>query len=319
MNMTATVRHFLDISETGSVALRQMIEEARRRKAARSGMPALAVDGDAPLAGYALAMLFERPSTRTRVSFELAIRQLGGGAILLNAAETHLSRGSQGESIADTARVLSRYADVAMIRATSHSSLLEFAEYATIPVINGLTDRSHPCQVLGDLMTIEERIGPVRGTTIAWCGDGNNVAHSFIHAALPFGFRLRLACPDGYGPHPGILGSARTAGANVTCHEDPDDAVAGADCVVTDAWASMGDETEAAARQERFHPYRIDQDRMARAAPHAVFLHCLPAHRGEEVVDEVMDGPQSAVFDEAENRLHIQKAILLHCLRRRLP
>ncbi len=293
-----------------------MIEEARRRKAARAGRPALAPDEDAPLSGCALAMLFERPSTRTRVSFELAIRQLGGGAIVLNAAETHLSRGDQGESVADTARVLSRFADAAMIRATSHSSLLEFAEHATVPVVNGLTYRSHPCQVLGDVMTLEERLGPIRGRTVAWCGDGNNVAHSFVHAAAAFGFLLRLACPDGHGPDPDIVGEARAAGAQIAFFDDPDEAVSGADCVVTDAWASMGDEADAAARQARFAPYRIDPERMARAAPHAVFLHCLPAHRGEEVLDEVMDGPQSAVFDEAENRLHIQKAILLRCLGR---
>ena len=311
--MTGGPRHFLDLGEVDPAELRRMAEEARRRKADRMGMPALAVDEDAPLAGHALAMLFERPSTRTRVSFELAIRQLGGGAILLSAAETHLGRGSHGESIADTARVLSRYADAAMIRATSHGSLLAFAEHAAVPVINGLTYRSHPCQVLGDVMTFEERLGPIRGRTIAWCGDGNNVAHSFIQAAGRFGFRLRLACPEGHGPDPGILGTARGEGAEIDCLEDPDEAVRGADCVVTDAWASMGDEEDATARQERFSPYRIDSARMARAAPHAIFLHCLPAHRGEEVVDEVMDGPQSAVFDEAENRLHIQKAILLHC------
>ena len=314
--MISDPRHFLDLGDASPQELRRMVEEARRRKEERRGKPALAVDGDSPLTGFALAMLFERPSTRTRVSFELAIRQLGGGAILLSTAETHLGRGDHSESIADSVRVLSRYADAVMIRATDHASLLAFAEHADIPVINGLTNRSHPCQVLGDVMTFEERLGPIQGRTIAWCGDGNNVAQSFIHAASRFGFRLRLACPEEHRPDPAILREARDEGADIRCIDDPDAAVSGADCVVTDAWASMGDEADARKRQARFAPYRIDPERMARAAPHAIFLHCLPAHRGEEVTDAVMDGPQSAVFDEAENRLHIQKAILLRCFGR---
>ena len=308
--------HFLDLSRVDGDELRRLIAEARRRKQERRGRPALAVDADAPLAGRALAMLFERPSTRTRVSFELAIRQLGGDAIILNMAETQLGRGAEGESIADTARVLSRYADAAMLRVNDHAGLLEFAEHASIPVINGLTYRSHPCQVLGDAMTFEERLGPIAGRRVAWVGDGNNVAHSVIEAAGRLGFRLRLACPEGHAPAPEIVAGARAEGTDIRLLSDPDAAVAGADCVMTDAWASMGDEADAAARRIRFARYRVDPARMARAAPHAIFLHCLPAHRGEEVVDEVMDGPQSAVFDEAENRLHIQKAILLRCFGR---
>ena len=314
--MIGNQRHFLDLGDIDPKELRRTVSEARRRKAERKGRPSLEADVDAPLAGHALAMLFERPSTRTRVSFELAIRQLGGGSIVLSIAETHLGRGEQSETIADSARVLSRYADAVMIRCTAHESLLEFAENAGIPVINGLTYRSHPCQVLGDVMTFEERLGPIAGRVVAWCGDGNNVAHSFIQAASRFGFHLRLACPEGHGPDPEIVGAARRDGADIVLLEDPDEAVTGADAVVTDAWASMGDEADAAARLKRFLPYQIDAARMSRAEPHAIFLHCLPAHRGEEVVDAVMDGPQSAVFDEAENRLHIQKAILLRCFDR---
>jgi len=314
--MTGNTRSFLDIGDEPPADLRHVVDAARKRKAGRAGLPTLAADPDAPLNGFALAMLFERPSTRTRMSFELAIRQLGGGAVLLNATETHRGRGRHSESLKDTARVISRYADALMVRAESHDSILELARHASIPVVNGLSDRSHPCQVLGDVMTVEERLGPIADCTVAWCGDGNNVAHSFIQAAAAFGFRLRLSCPPEHLPDPQIVAEAEAAGGRIELTGDPEGALRGADCVVTDAWTSMGDEGEAESRLARFRPWRIDREKMALAAPHAIFLHCLPAHRGEEVVDEVLDGPQSVVLDEAENRLHIQKAILLRCLGR---
>lgn len=305
------MQHFLDISEIPTEDLRRILEAAKVRKQARAGMPRGIPDADQPLAGHALALVFERPSTRTRVSFHMAIRQLGGDGIVLSSTDLHLGR---GETIADTARVLSRYVDAVMIRSDSHAKLHEFAEHASVPVINGLTDRTHPCQIIADIMTIEEHFAePVAGKTIAWCGDGNNVAHSFLHAAAKLDFKLRLACPDGYGPDPEIVSWAQSAGAELTFAPTAAEAVANADCVVTDAWASMGDEKSKTDRQQLFAPYRVTAELMALAAPHAVFLHCLPAYRDFEVTDAVLEGQQSLVFDEAENRLHAQKAILLWC------
>jgi ornithine carbamoyltransferase len=265
-------------------------------------------------------MIFEKPSTRTRVSFEVGIRQLGGDAILLTPGNTQVSR---GESIADTARTLSRYVDAIMMRTDSVERLQEMARYASVPVINGLTNRSHPCQALADVMTVEERRGKIAGTTVAWSGDGNNVAASWIHAAARFRFRMNLACPETMRPTPALLDWARREGADITLTADPEAAVRGADVVVTDVWVSMHDEGGGAgdkAGREKLHnqltPYRVDERLMALAKQDAIFMHCLPAHRGEEVTAGVIDGPQSAVWDEAENRLHVQKGILTWCMAR---
>ena len=296
-------RHFLDLDEHDGAALRGIVDRAAELK--RDGPPA-----DAPLAGRVLAMVFELPSTRTRLSFDLAMTRLGGRALALDAEASQLGR---GETIGDTARVLSRYADVIALRAERHDTLLEMAAAASVPVINGLTDRSHPVQLLADVMTVEERLGPIAGRTVAWSGAGNNVAASWIHAAARFGFALRLACPPGLAPPGALLEWAEREGAAVSLSADPRAAAAGADCVVTDAWVSMNDR-DAGDRAALMAPYRVDETLMAAAAPGALFLHCLPAHRGEEVTDAVIDGPRSAVWDQAENRIHAQAALLLRSL-----
>jgi len=307
----STPRHFLDLSAASASDLRAIVDEARRRKELRTGWPKAAPDDDAPLSGHALAMIFQKNSTRTRVSFEIAMRQLGGVPVVMSAADTQLGR---GESVEDTARVLSRMVDCVMIRANRHEDVVDFAQAASVPVINGLTDLSHPCQILADILTIEERCGDVRGKTIAWLGDGNNVCASFIHAADKFGFALRIATPAPYAPRTQDIQAARAAGADVTATHDPQGAIAGADIVVTDTWVSMGD-VDKDARMAAFPPYGVTEALMAEAAKDALFLHCLPAHRGEEVSAGVIDGPQSGVWDEAENRIHAQKAVLLWCLR----
>lgn len=301
------MRHFLDIGLMRPDNLRALLDEAHRRKTARAGLRRGAVDADAPLAGAALAMIFQKASTRTRVSFEIAIRQLGGSALVMSTGDMQLGR---GETIADTAMVLSRMVDAVMIRANRHQDVLDFAAAASVPVINGLTDRSHPCQILADLMTIEERLGPIAGKTVAWVGDGNNVCASFLHAAPLLGFQMRVATPDGFRPR---SEDQMAADPNLSLCTTAEEAVTGADVVVTDTWVSMGDQDHE-ARMAAFPPFAVDDALLALAAPHAVFLHCLPAHRGEEVTDSVMDGPQSAVWDEAENRIHAQKAVLLWCL-----
>ncbi len=311
MRGAAAPRHFLDLHAFTGAELRALLDEAHRRKAARAGLPKGARDPDAPLAGRVLAMIFQKNSTRTRVSFDVGMRQLGGETIVLNAGDTQLGR---GESIEDTARVLSRMVDAVMIRANDHGDVEAFAAASDAPVINGLTDLSHPCQILADLMTIEERLGPIAGKTVAWVGDGNNVCASFVHAAGLLGYAMRIATPPAYAPRTQDVQAARAAGASIEVSQDAARAVAGADVVVTDCWVSMGD-TDKDARMAAFPPYQVTAALMATAAPHAVFLHCLPAHRGEEMTDEVIDGPQSAVFDEAENRIHAQKAVLLWCLR----
>ncbi len=294
-------RHFLDLDRLDSATLRGILELARRLKA---GEPSSA------LAGGALAMIFEKPSTRTRVSFEVAAQQLGGHGVVLNSRDMQLGR---GETIADTARVLSGFVRAIMIRTDHHAKLLELAEHASVPVINGLTDHSHPCQIMADILTFEEIRGPIAGRLVAWCGDGNNVATSFIHAAVRFAFRLHLACPPELSPAPELLAWAEAEGGDVRVFTDPAEAVRGADLVVTDTWVSMGD-SDAERRMALLEPYRVDARLMALAAPDAIFMHCLPAHRGEEVTAEVIDGPQSVVFREAENRLHAQKGILAWCL-----
>ncbi len=298
-----SVRHFLDLIDVPAADLRAMIESARVMKARRESV-------GRPLAGKTLAMIFERPSTRTRVSFEVAMRQLGGDAILLTAEEMQLGR---GETLGDTARVLSRYVDAIMIRTLDPGDVLELARYATVPVINGLTRRSHPCQVLADVMTFEERLGPISGRIVAWTGDANNVLASWMHAAERFDFRLRVATPPELAPKKPLLDWVKSTTAAISIGTDPDEAVKGADCVVTDTWVSMGDRN-GTRRHNLLKRYQVNARLMARAKPNAIFMHCLPAHRGEEVTDEVIDGPQSAVFDEAENRLHAQKGILTWCL-----
>jgi ornithine carbamoyltransferase len=280
-----------------------MIETARAIKSRRDRSERL-------LAGKTLAMIFERPSTRTRVSFEVGMRQLGGDVIMLTAEEMQLGR---GETIGDTARVLSRYVDVIMIRALDADGVVELARHAAVPVINGLTRRSHPCQVLADVMTFEEHRGPIRGRTVAWTGDANNVLTSWMHAAERFAFHLRVATPPELAPKKPLVEWAKSSGAAISVGTDPEEAVKGADCVVTDTWVSMGDRN-GARRHNLLRRYQVNARLMARANPDAIFMHCLPAHRGEEVTDEVMDGPHSVVFDEAENRLHAQKGILTWCL-----
>jgi len=303
-----SIRHFLDLDALDPATLRQIIDTAHAMKAAGRSVP----DDLKPhgMADRALLMIFEKPSTRTRVSFDLAMRQLGGQTISLNNADLQLGR---GESISDTARVLSRYGDIVMLRANNHFTLQEFADHATIPVINGLTDRSHPCQVVADIMTLEEHGGPASGRSVAWVGDGNNVATSWVHAATVLGFTLRIACPPTLRPDPSALNAAQANNADVIVTDDPRDAVDGADCVVTDTWVSMG-QNDAGRRKQLLAPFGVDKDLMALAKTEAIFMHCLPAYRGNEVSADVIDGPQSAVFDEAENRLHAQKAILAWCL-----
>ncbi len=296
-------RHFLDLDVIDPVTLRRIIDTAADLKTRIGG-------GDGPLEGKTLAMIFEKPSTRTRVSFEVGMNQLGGQTISLSPAETQLGR---GESIADTARVLSRYVDAIVIRTAQHAKLTELAEHAGVPVINGLTDRTHPCQLMADVMTFEERLGPIAGRVVAWAGDGNNVAASWIHAAVQFEFELRLACPDALGPAADVLAWAAERGGRVSVTEDIDLAVSDVDCVVTDTWISMSDET-GNDPCDLLRPYRVDERVMALAKPSAIFMHCLPAKRGREVAGSVIDGAQSAVWDEAENRVHAQKGILLWCL-----
>jgi ornithine carbamoyltransferase len=298
-----SVRHFLDLIDVPTADLRAMIEAARDMKSKRA-------QAGRPLAGKSLAMIFERPSTRTRVSFEVAMRQLGGDAIVLTAEEMQLGR---GETLSDTARVLSRYVDAIMIRALDANEVSELAHHASIPVINGLTRRSHPCQVLADVMTFEERCGPIRGRTVAWSGDANNVLTSWMQAAERFDFRLHVATPPELAPKKPLLDWVKACGAAISVGADPEEAVKGADCVVTDTWVSMGDRN-GARRHNLLKRYQVNARLMARAKPSAIFMHCLPAHRGEEVTDEVIDGEQSVVFDEAENRLHAQKGILTWCL-----
>jgi ornithine carbamoyltransferase len=301
--MGAGPRHFLDLRDFDTATLRQMLEVAAGFKRA-SGLTSR------PLAGKTLALVFEKPSTRTRVSFEVAMRQLGGDAVVLSARDMQTGR---GETVADTARVLSRYVDGIVLRTDRAYKLHELAQYATVPVINGLTDTSHPCQLMADVLTFEEHRGPIAGQVVVWCGDGNNVARSWIEAAARFGFTLRLATPDSLRPPPALVDWARAEGARIELTDDPGQAVAGARCVVTDTWVSMADDGNE-SRHNLLAPYRVSPALMAGAAPDALFMHCLPAHRGEEVAAEVIDGAQSVVFDEAENRLHAQKGVLAWAL-----
>jgi ornithine carbamoyltransferase len=304
--MSKSPRHFLDLFDMPKAELRAIIDASLAMKQARRA----GARADKPLEGKTLAMIFDKPSTRTRVSFDVGMRQLGGEAIMLTGAEMQLGR---GETIADTARVLSRYVDAIMIRILSHDALMELATYATVPVINGLTRRSHPCQVMADVMTFEEHRGPIKGRTVAWTGDDNNVLASWAHAAERFEFNLRVATPPELAPNKLLKDWIKAADASIVIGTDPEDAVRGADCVVTDTWVSMGDK-DGEHRHNLLKPFQVNARLMSLASPDAVFMHCLPAHRGDEVTDEVIDGPQSVVFDEAENRLHAQKGILAWCL-----
>ena len=302
-------RHFLNLTDAGGDAIAAMLNDAINRKSARQGWPKGKADADAPLAGHTLAMVFEKNSTRTRTSFEMAMKQLGGDSIFMASGQMQLGR---GESIADTARVLSRYVDAIMIRTDDHAKVEELAHHASVPVINGLTDLSHPCQIVADLLTITEHGKALPGLELAWLGDGNNVLNSIVEAAGLFTFNVRIAVPQGYESDDSFIERARAAGANVTLTRDAAEAVSGADVIVTDTWVSMGQE-HAHNKIAAMMPYQVNEQLMAMAKADAKFLHCLPAHRGEEVTDVVIDGPQSVIWDEAENRLHAQKSILRWC------
>jgi ornithine carbamoyltransferase len=306
------MKHFLDINATDPADLRRMLDEAHRIKAARKGQDKGVPDDEQALAGKVVALIFEKPSTRTRVSFDVGVRQMGGETLVLSGSEMQLGH---GESIPDTARVLSRYVDLIMIRTFEESALQELAEFADVPVINGLTNRTHPCQIMADILTYEEHRGPIAGKKVVWAGDGNNVCASFIHAAGQLGFDLTFTGPERLDPEREAVEEARAKGADIVIERDPHEAVKDADLVVTDTWVSMHD---APSTRERRHnmlrAYQVNERLMAQAGAEALFMHCLPAHRNEEVTDSVMDGPQSVVFDEAENRLHAQKAIMRWCL-----
>jgi ornithine carbamoyltransferase len=302
--------HFLDLSDFSGTQLRGLLDRAKALKREALGRPRGAIADGAPLAGRMVALIFQQPSTRTRISFEVAIHQLGGTSMLISGDTMQTGR---GESLADTARVLSRYVDAIMLRARSHDDLIELSRHATVPVINGLTNLSHPCQIMADIQTIEEHRGPFENQRIAWVGDGNNVASSFVHAAARLGGHLRIATPKELALRPEVMAWARAEGAELHVCHSADEAVTDATCVITDAWVSMHD-TDVASRHNLLRPYQVNAELMKKAAKNAIFMHCLPAHRGEEVTADVIDGPQSVVFDEAENRLHAQKAILLHCL-----
>lgn len=308
------MNHFLDIHKTDPTALRSILDDALSMKTARAGQPRATLDANQPLAGHMVALIFEKPSTRTRVSFDVGVRQMGGQTMVLSGSDMQLGH---GETIADTARVLSRYVDLIMIRTFDEAVLLEMSEFADVPVINGLTDRTHPCQIMADVMTFEEHRGPIAGKKVVWCGDGNNVCASFLHAAAQFQFDLTFTGPAQLDPEDEFVGLARKAGCSITVERDADKAVEGADLVVADTWISMHDSQSAKERRHnQLRPYQVNKQLMDKANSDALFMHCLPAHREEEVTSEVMDGPSSVIFDEAENRLHAQKAIMRYCLGR---
>ncbi|MCH2075688.1 MAG: ornithine carbamoyltransferase [Rhodobacteraceae bacterium] len=304
--------HFLDIHKTSPDDLRHMIDQARSMKDSRQGQPKGTTDAETPLAGHMVALIFEKPSTRTRVSFDMGVRQMGGQTMVLSGADMQLGH---GESIADTARVLSRYVDLIMIRTFEETTLLELADHATVPVINGLTNRTHPCQIMADVMTYEEHRGPIQGKKVVWMGDGNNVCASFLHAAGQFGFDMVVSGPETLDPEAVFIEEARAKGVSVELIRDPEAAVNGADLVVADTWVSMHDsQTTKERRHNQLRPYQVNERLMSHAKDDALFMHCLPAHREEEATSAVMDGPHSVIFDEAENRLHAQKAVMRWCL-----
>ncbi|MBO9449124.1 ornithine carbamoyltransferase [Tropicibacter sp. R16_0] len=306
------MNHFLDIHKTDAADLRSIIDQAAKTKAARVGQPKAALDEDLPLKDRMVALIFEKPSTRTRVSFDVGVRQMGGQTMVLSGKDMQLGH---GETIADTARVLSRYVDMIMIRTFDETVLTEMAEYASVPVINGLTDRTHPCQIMADVLTFEEHRGPIKGKKVVWTGDGNNVCASFLHAAGQFGFDFTFTGPPQFDPEEEFMGFARQKGSKVVVERDAFKAVEEADLVVADTWVSMHDAQSAKERRHNMlRPYQVNAELMSHAKPDALFMHCLPAHREEEATSEVMDGPNSVIFDEAENRLHAQKAIMRWCL-----
>jgi ornithine carbamoyltransferase len=306
------MKSFLDIHTTDATDLRGIIDQARAMKTARNGRPKGTPDDEQPLKGRMVALIFEKPSTRTRISFDVGVRQMGGQTMVLSGADMQLGH---GETIADTARVLSRYVDLIMIRTFEEQTLLEMAEYADVPVINGLTNRTHPCQIMADVMTYEEHRGPIAGKKVVWSGDGNNVFASFAHAAGQFGFDLTFTGPETLDPERVWLDFAAAKGHPITIERDPQKAVAGADLVVTDTWVSMHDPQSARERRHnQLRGYQVNEELMAHARPDALFMHCLPAHRDDEATSAVMDGPHSVIFDEAENRLHAQKAVMRWCL-----
>lgn len=306
------MNHFLDIHKTDPADLRAIIDNAKAMKTARAGVSKGTPDADLPLENQMVALIFEKPSTRTRVSFDVGVRQMGGQTMVLSGKEMQLGH---GETIADTARVLSRYVDLIMIRTFEEQTLLELAEFSDVPVINGLTDRTHPCQIMADILTFEEHRGPIKGKKVVWSGDGNNVFASFAHAAGQFGFDLTFTGPAQLDPEQEFIDLARSKGSKVEIIRDPLEAVDGADLVVTDTWVSMHDPQSARERRHnQLYPYQVNEELMSNAKPDALFMHCLPAHRNEEATNAVMDGPNSVIFDEAENRLHAQKAVMRYCL-----
>lgn len=306
------MNHFLDIHKTDPSELRSILDTAASMKASRKGLPKATKDADAPMANHMVALIFEKPSTRTRVSFDVGVRQLGGDVLVLTGSEMQLGH---GETIADTARVLSRYVDLIMIRTFDEEALLELADHATVPVINGLTNQSHPCQIMADVMTFEEHRGPIAGKKVVWCGDGNNVFSSFAHAAGQFGFDLTFTGPETLDPDADAVAFARSNGAKIEIVRDPSRAVEGADLIVTDTWVSMHDsQTTKERRHNQLRPYQVNDELLSHANDDSLFMHCLPAHREEEATSSIMDGKHSVIFDEAENRLHAQKAIMRWCL-----
>ena len=306
------MRNFINISDISKKELRFIIDNAKLRKKNRANLKKNSIDADAPLDGKILIMLFEKPSTRTRISFDLAVKQLGGKSLILNPDEIHYGIGN--ESLHDTAKILSQYADIVMLRTDAHKKVEDFSKYLNIPIINGLTDLSHPCQIMSDIMTFEELKGPIKNKKIVWIGDGNNVVYSLIEAAVQFDFELCIACPKGFEPNKNILHWAKKNKGNVSVIRDPIDAVGSADCIITDKWISMSDKINKKKKKKVFEPYKVSNKLMKKARKDSIFMHCLPASRGEEVTNEVIDGKQSAVWLEALNRIHVQKSIIEWCL-----
>ena len=306
------MKNFINISDISKEELRSIIDKAKKRKEKRSSLNKNAVDSDNLLDGKILIMIFEKPSTRTRISFDLAVKQLGGKSLTLNPEEIHYGTGN--ESIHDTSKTLSQYADIVMMRTYQHKKILEFSKYLTIPIINGLTDLNHPCQIMSDIMTFEELKGPINNKKIAWVGDGNNVVYSLIEAAVKFDFDLSIACPKGYEPNKKILNWAKKNKKNILVTKDPSTAVKGADCVMTDKWISMNDKVNKKIKIKKFKTYQVNKKLMSKAKDESIFMHCLPASRGDEVTNEIIDGKQSAIWLEALNRVHVQKSIIEWCL-----
>ena len=307
------MKNFLNISDLSSHELRQIIEEAKIRKSKRKDLNKSAADFDQPFVGKSMIMIFEKPSTRTRISFDIAIKQLGGSTIILNTDNIHYGIGN--ESIKDTAKILSEYSDVVMIRTSQHKKLEDFAKYSDIPVINGLSDQGHPCQIMSDILTFEENRGNIKGKTLAWLGDGNNnMSNSFIEASAKFGFKFNIGCPEKYKPNKNMLVWAKKNKANITISKNPDNAIKNADCVMTDKWVSMNDKVNKKQKKKTLNPYQVNKKLMSKAKSDAIFMHCLPVGRGEEVTDEIIDGKQSVVWRQASNRVHSQKSIIKWCL-----